>query len=137
MSYDPNEFLIKHFLKFKFYFQLQKHSLYAVLCYTYIHMNIHMAVSKINLFYSILNFPFNYRHFIYYIKNIQRASLDMKTLLSERETILKQGYFNHKTVRSSEAYCHRMAYKVKMRSLFKLCNDCLLQWGFADRRRLL
>lgn len=29
---------------------------------------------------------------------------------------------------------NRMVYKVKMRKLFTLHNDCLLKWGFLDIR---
>ena len=44
---------------------------------------------------------------------------------------------NLKLIRSSEASCSGMAYKVKMRKLFNLQNDWLLQWGFPDGRGLV
>lgn len=42
-----------------------------------------------------------------------------------------------KLVRSSEAPCSGMAYKVKVRKLFNFQNDWLLQWGFPNGRGLV
>lgn len=42
-----------------------------------------------------------------------------------------------KLVRSSEAPCSGMAYKVKVRKVFNFQNDWLLQWGFPNGRGLV
>ena len=42
---------------------------------------------------------------------------------------------NLKLLWSSEAWCYRMAYKVKMKRMFNLYNDWLLHCGFPDGRK--
>lgn len=69
-------------------------------------------------------------------KKIQRFLVDMNVLLSEKQTVSEQGDLKPKMVRISRCG-HRMAHKVRMRKLFNLYNDWLLQRGLPDSGGLL
>lgn len=48
-------------------------------------------------------------------------------MFTKRDTSNKKWY---------EVQRHKITYKVKIRNLFNICYDCLLQWGFPDGRGL-
>lgn len=68
------------------------------------------------------------------IASVKGKFRDLTWILSEKKTV-NRDTSNLKLLWSSEAWCYRMAYKVKMKRMFNLYNDWLLHCGFPDGRK--
>lgn len=84
--------------------------------YTYPHAHAHIHCTKEN------SETFNRDEYFIWARN--------KSLVNRETSNLRVGW-------SSEAWYYRMAYKERMRKLFNLYSDRLLQWGFPDSSGLV